>query len=135
MSAEENKAIVRRFYEAYPDIDAAFELIADALAYHGPGNATNTRERWKQGDTRMVAAMPDARVIVDDQIAEGDKVVTRWTLRGTSQNSLMGFPPTGKPVTITAVTIDRVAGSKIVEHWFESDVNSAMRQLGAVPTT
>lgn len=134
MSADENKAIVRRFYELYPDINAAFDLIAADLVWHGPGHATNTREWWKQGDSGMVAAIPDAHVTIDEQIAEGNKVMTRWTMRGTYQNTWMGLPPTGKQVTLTAMTVDYVAGGKIAEHWFEGDVLGVMQQLGAIPT-
>jgi predicted ester cyclase len=80
------------------------------------------------------SGLPDADVSVEEEIAEGDKVVIRWTLRCTHMSELMGIPPTGKQVTWTGITIYRLADGKIVEEKGEEDSLGLMRQLGAVPT-
>jgi predicted ester cyclase len=78
-------------------------------------------------------AFPDYACTVDDQIAEGDKVVTRWTVRGTQQGELMGIPPTGKQVTLPGVVIDRIAANgQLVETWLQADVLGMLQQLGVV---
>jgi len=68
-----------------------------------------------------LAAFPDLHFTFEDLIAEGDKVVVRWTSRGTQQGELMGIPPTGKQFSATGIEIYRLEGGKIVEHWLESD--------------
>lgn len=80
------------------------------------------------------SAFPDTKMTIDLQIAEGDKVTTRWTAHGTHKGELMGIPATGKQVTITGVGIDRIAGGRIVETWGEFDLMGMMQQLGVVPS-
>ena len=70
---------------------------------------------------------------VEDLIAEGDKVVTRWRARGTHQGELMGIPPSGNPVEVTGITIHRIEGGKVVETWANYDALGMMQQVGAVP--
>jgi steroid delta-isomerase-like uncharacterized protein len=78
-----------------------------------------------------LSAFPDAQVTVEDMIAEGDKVVTRYTIRGTHQGETEEFgPPTGKRMEITGITIERFADGKIVEDWTNFDALGLMRQLG-----
>ena len=79
------------------------------------------------------SAFPDMQLTIEDQIAEGDKVVTRWTARGTHQGELMGIPPTGKQATVTGITVGRVANGKFVESWSNFDALGMMQQLGVVP--
>jgi steroid delta-isomerase-like uncharacterized protein len=79
------------------------------------------------------AAYSDARVTVDDQIAEGDKVATRWTARGRHDGDLMGVTPTGKQVTISGITLSRLASGKVVEEYTNWDAFGMMQQLGVVP--
>jgi steroid delta-isomerase-like uncharacterized protein len=78
-------------------------------------------------------AFPEIQMTVEDLIAEGDKVVTRWTARGTHQGELMGIPPSGNPVEVTGITIDRIEGGKVVETWANYDALGMMQQVGAVP--
>jgi hypothetical protein len=78
-------------------------------------------------------AFTGAQITVDDQIAEGDKVATRWTGRGTHTGELFGIAPTGKEVTITGLTISRLEGGLIVEEWITWDTLGMLVQLGAVP--
>ena len=79
-------------------------------------------------------AFPDGRETVEDQIAEGDKVVTRWSFRGTHNGVLFGIEPTGKNVTLTGIFIDRIEDGKIVEHWDEADILGLMEQLNPSDT-
>lgn len=87
----------------------------------------------KQFISMFRTAFPDLHSTVEDQVAEGGKVVTRWTARGTHRGSLMDIPATGKTVTMSGITINRLAGSKIVETWNTFDQLGLMQQLGVVP--
>jgi predicted ester cyclase len=113
---EENKAVVRRFFEAFnqknPDI--CDEVVALSAVNHSipipPG-----REHWKQANRMFINAFPDGQQTVDDQVAEGDKVVTRWTVRGTHQGNFLNIPPTGKSVTFSGILIDKIVEGQIAE--------------------
>jgi hypothetical protein len=83
---------------------------------------------------RALPGFPDLDVTIEDQIAEGDKVVTRWSAKGTNSGPLQGMPPTGKAVRVTGANVARLAGGKIVESWFNFDMLTLLRQLGVVPT-
>jgi predicted ester cyclase len=80
-----------------------------------------------------LGAFPDLKVTSDFQVAEGDKVVMRWTGTGTHTGELMGIPATGKRIEMTGIGIQRIAGGRIVEEWVESDQMGMMQQLGVVP--
>ncbi|MFZ0440426.1 MAG: ester cyclase, partial [Candidatus Sulfotelmatobacter sp.] len=80
----------------------------------------------------VLAAFPDGRWTIEDQVAEGDKVVTRWTFVGTHEGELMGIRPTNKKVAISGIMIDRVVGGRIAEEWEEPDTLGMMQQLGAI---
>jgi steroid delta-isomerase-like uncharacterized protein len=88
----------------------------------------------KQWNALIREAVPDYNVTVDDQIAENDKVVTRWTARGTHKGKFQGIAPTGRQVSVTGMTISRFVDGKIAESWIELDTLSLMRQLGAHPS-
>lgn len=90
-------------------------------------------ERIKQTSIPFLLAFPDWHGTVDDIIAEGDMVVNRWTGHGTHQVDLMGIPATGKAVTLTGITIFRIAGDKVVEEWTQTDQMGLMQQLGVIP--
>lgn len=81
----------------------------------------------------LLAAFPDGRWTIEDQVAEGDKVVTRFSFTGTHQGEFMGIAPTGKRVTTSGMVIDRIVEGKIVEEREEWDALGMMQQLGAVP--
>ncbi len=138
MSAEEHKAIVRRVIEegwnqgnlaVFDEANAPEYVDHAAIPGQGPG-----AEGYKQAVQMTRAAFPDLHLTIDDMIAEGDQVVTRWTARGTHQGALLGIPPTGKPVTITGIDILRIANGKVVERWAEDNGLALMQQLGVVPT-
>lgn len=79
-------------------------------------------------------AFPDLRITVEDLVAEGDKVLTCWTARGTHQGEFMGIPPSGNRVEFTGISIDRIEGGKFVESWSNYDALGMMQQIGAVPS-
>jgi steroid delta-isomerase-like uncharacterized protein len=137
MSAEENKAVVRRWHDEYwnkGNVDVVDELIDAKCVYHIASQPKDVREYWKQSYTTMRAAFSDAQLMNEDMIAEGDKVVTRWTMRATHTGEWMGMAPTGKQVELTGISIHRIAGGKIVEDWANADELGMMQQLGAVPS-
>jgi steroid delta-isomerase-like uncharacterized protein len=81
------------------------------------------------------SAFPEVHIEIEDQIAEGDKVASRWVARGTHEGDLMGLPPSGKQVTVVGMTIDRVAEGKVAETWDSYDALGMMQQIGAIPST
>ena len=140
MSEEENKAFMRRYYE---QIDAAAkdkrgaavldDFIAPNFVNHNPSPGfTPDLEGLKQAYDHFLAANPDGYHVVEDMIAQGDKVVTRLSAYGTQTGELSGIPPTDKQVSMTAIAIHRIANGKIVEHWSELDNLGMMQQLGVV---
>lgn len=138
MQSEENKAITRRFLEeifAGGNLELVEELFAPDFVLHDPSVPQEVRgvEALKQYITMYRTAYPDTRFTVEDQIAEGDRVVTRWTGQGTQQGELMGIPPTGKQVTVTGIELDRISGGKIEETWVNYDALGMMQQLGVAP--
>lgn len=136
MSAE-NKARVRRSFEEVwnkRNPAAVDELVSPDYVDHSlPPELPPNREGLKQLFTMYQAAFPDTVMTIEDQVAEGDKVVTRWTARGTHKGDLMGIPPTGKEVTVTGIDISRFADGKEVEHWGQFDLMGMMQQIGVVP--
>ena len=138
MSIEENKAIVSRATEEIfnkNNLAVVEELYATNFVSHGsdiPG-VTPDREGYKQFVTMSRTALPNFHTTIEDMIAEGDKVVQRFTARGTHKGEFMGIPPTGKQVTITGIAIDCIASGKIVENWANIDMLGMMVQLGVVP--
>jgi len=135
--SEENKALSWRFFEEAwnnKDLGAIDEIMAaNYVAHSVPPPLTPNREGLKQYVTVYQTAFPDARFQMDEQIAEGDKVVTRWTAVATHEGPLMGIPATGKKAKVTGITIDRHAGGKIVETSFEFDAMGMLVQLGVIP--
>ena len=123
MTAEDNKALVRRFIQAQNegDLAALKEMMAPAFVDHSvlPGHGP-TREDFLQGVAEDQAAFSDARLIIEYQIAEDDKVMSRISVRGAhDQGTFTGIPPTGKKLETTAITVNRVVDGKIAEEWSE----------------
>ena len=141
MSTEENKALVRRLIEEDKkrNLDGILVLYAPDYVIHGaqvyglPSAYTPGLEGLKQICTAFWTALPDEHMVVEDMIAEGDKVVSRFTWRATHQGEFMGVPATGKVVTYTGIYISRLAGGKIVEDWRQADDLGWLQQLGAIP--
>ena len=135
MSAENNKTIVRRLFEEVMkgNLAIADELIATDYVQHSVFGIPNGREGFKQFFMAFAAAVPDAHFVIEDVIAEGDKVVTRLTVTGTQTGTLQGIPPTGKKFSMKGIDIFRVVDGKIVEHWDAVDQLGMLQQLGVVP--
>jgi steroid delta-isomerase-like uncharacterized protein len=137
MPAEESKAIVRRFWSVWEEgnIDLVDELLAPDYVNHTP--ATPDQPTGPEGVKEVVgmfrSAMPDLRVVVEDMIAEGDRVAVRYTLEGTHEGELFGVPPTGQRLSIKSIAVERVSDGKIREHWRITDSLDMMQQLGVVP--
>jgi predicted ester cyclase len=136
-STDQNKALVRRFFEEIDNgnIDILDELVAEDYLDHNPPpfpTAASGRDRLKQDFTLFAKATPGYHVI-EDQIAEGDKVVTRLTSYGKHEGDLPGAPRTGNEMKMTSITIHRIAGGKLVEKWSEKDMISMLRQIGVMP--
>jgi predicted ester cyclase len=133
VSLEENKALARRFYEGYNAgyLDTIFDLIAPDVVWHGPSDQPLTREQWQQIDATLLSAFPGLTLTIDDQIAEEDRVVTRTTLQGIHQGEFQGLAPTGKPVTMRVINIDRIAYGQVIEHWVATYSPGLRQQLTA----
>ena len=123
MSTEDNKTLIRRYFEALSGKEKASAVV----------NRYVTDEELKHHIAFYEAAFPNYELIADDLIAEGDKVVVRSTFRGTHKGDLMGIAPTGKQVTMPLILIYRIADNKIVEHWMQADALGMMQQLGVIP--
>ncbi len=140
MSAEENKKMARRFMEEAFGQDKP-ELVDDLLdpdfvrydPYIEAGEVRGT-QTVKENIVWFRNAFPDLSCTIEEQVAEGEKVVSRWTLRGTHQGDFFGVAGTGNRVEFTGIQIDRFDESgKIVEERAEFDLLGAMRQVGAIP--
>jgi steroid delta-isomerase-like uncharacterized protein len=137
MSTEESTAVVRRFLDeviSKGNMAALEETCAADLVWHG-GSVGEFRSltEFKQGISPFFSAFPDLRVTADDVLSEGDKVVCRYTWHGTHRGDFFGVPATSRRVTVSGMSVYRVAGGKIVEEWWLEDLLGLMQQLGAVP--
>jgi predicted ester cyclase len=137
MLEQGNKESVRRFVERYQtgaDEDAFAEIMhPDVVDNSRPPGIAEGAEGVRQQFDGFRHAFPDFRATILDQIAEGDKVVTRKVFHGTHEGDLMGIPPTGREVEIHVIDIVRLADGRIVEHWNIVDRLGLLQQLGALP--
>ena len=138
MSAQENKDKMRRFLEeafGQGKAEVVDELLHSDFVCWDPNSETGEirgAQTIKSEIEYFRNAVPDLTYTVEDQIAEGDKVLMRWTARGTHQGELQGLPPTGKRVKVAGMVISRSAEGKFVESWEVYDTLGMMRQLGLV---
>ncbi len=113
------------------------ELFSPNYVLHDPGipgGELRGTESFKQKWVSMFrTAFPDLQLSVEDQVAEGDKVVTRYTGRGTHQGELMGLPPTNNEAVVSGIIVSRVSGGRIEEEWNNFDALGMMQQLGVIP--
>ncbi len=138
MVSEQNKRLVRRALEeiyTHGDLERADELVHPNFVDHEPSHAEEPTgpESVKQTVRRLRSMFRDLRFEVEDEIAEGDKVVQRVTMSGRQTGALMGREPTGKPFAVRHVYIWRIADDKIVEHWGSRDDLGMLMQLGLLP--
>jgi steroid delta-isomerase-like uncharacterized protein len=117
------------------NIEHLDELLAPDYINHSPAtpDLPTGPEGVKAVVTMFRSAMPDLRVVVEDMIAEGDKVATRYTLEGTHESELFGVPPTGQQLSIKSITVEQVSDGKIRDHWRVTDELGMMQQLGVIP--
>lgn len=138
--SEQNKRLARRAIDEVwnqGNVHSLRELAASDIVVHtsgAPGDI-HGHEGLTQFFSGLRSAFPDLHFTIADQVAEGDRVVTRWEARGTHQGDFQGIPPTGKQCAITGIDIDRFADDKVVECWTNADFLSLMQQLGVVPST
>lgn len=134
--SQQNKALARRIFEEMEskgNLAVADETFASDFVNHTPFGEHHGPEGAKQFVTMLRSAFPDLHSTVEDQVAEGDKVATRFTTHGTHKGELNGIPASGNTMEITGIVISRFANGKIIEQWGNPDVFGLMRQIGAVP--
>lgn len=135
--SDQNKAIVSRAWDECfnkGNLDILDELIAADYVWHGPGQDVSGQEGIKQLTGMMRQAFPDLEFAIESQTAEGDKMASRWTMRGTHKGDFFGVPATGKMAIFTGIVISRIANGKIAEEWEHFDHYGLLQQLGVVPT-
>ena len=134
----ENKILIRHVFEEVlnnGDLDAIDEMCASNFIGYVSG--TFEPNRGPKGVKNLIImylnVYPDVRVDIEDQIAEGDKVVTRWRAMATHKGELMGIAPTGRQVRVMGIAISRLGGGKLLESWVSFDTLEMLRQLGVAP--
>lgn len=132
---EENKAVIRRLHDAFNagDVDVVDELFDPRWTHHSRPELT--LEILKKEVADYLAAVPDFHWSDEDQVAEGDTVVTRFTGVGTHTGELMGIAPSGNRIRLSGIGIARVRDGRIVESWEETNALELMIQLGAIADT
>jgi steroid delta-isomerase-like uncharacterized protein len=128
-------AIARRFFdEVFSEgkLNLVDELFATDYVGHPSGyeEATRGPEGVKEYVGGLRGAASDLTLTIEDQVAEGDKVVTRWTAQGTHDGELMGIAPTGRKAAVTGITIQRLLDGRVVEGWTSWDLMGMLQQLG-----
>jgi predicted ester cyclase len=136
-AAEDSRQIVRRLLEEpwKGNMDVIDEFVDANYVGYDPSNPEPLRgpQAVKGFVQQYLGAFSDARITVEDQIAEGDMVATRWTGRGTHDGELMGIGPTQKEATVSGITMSRLQNGKVIEEWTNWDTLGMLQQLGAVP--
>ena len=134
MPPEDNKALVRRWFAELDagNLDIIDELVPEDYVDHNPaiGGLGTGREGIRAYIEMLRAAFPDTVHVIEDQMAEGDKVMTRLTARGTFLGAILGYAPTGRLVTVSGIAVHRIAQGQLVEHWAHLDMAGFIEQLG-----
>jgi steroid delta-isomerase-like uncharacterized protein len=135
--SEETKAVVRRYFEEgwnKGNLATIDELVSPGCVWHKPDREQAVGpQAVKDAIERYRRAFPDLHCTIDGQLADGDTVVTRWSVEGTQAGELMGISPTGNRVDCAGIVIHRFVGGKIVEAWDSWDKLGFIQQLGVVP--
>ncbi len=136
MSAKQNKALVSQFLKGLDEsLSSMDEVCASQFVAHIPGGSQPIdREGFRQFVSLFYLAFPDLCHTVEDQLAEGDKVVSRLTVQGTHQGLFQGMAPTGKRVKFTDIMISRIEDGKIMELWAQFDALGLLQQIGLLST-
>jgi steroid delta-isomerase-like uncharacterized protein len=137
MDVAANKALIRRYYDDLWNqwnLDLVEEILAHDVAFRGSlGIAVHGRDGFRRYVALVRSAFPDFHNLVEDLVAEADRVVARMTYRGTHRGPLFGIAPTGRAVSYMGIALFRIAGSRIVEGWVIGDTPGLLRQLGREP--
>jgi steroid delta-isomerase-like uncharacterized protein len=136
MPTEQNKALVRRVFAALNQGNLAVidEMTTPTYVHHDPANPqVRSREDYRQWFAGLRTAFPDLQFTIEDLIAEGEKMVCRYTFRGTHTGQWRGMPATGKQVVVTGITISHMVEGKAVEDWHNADALGLLQQLGVIP--
>lgn len=136
MSAEQNKAVVRRYAEevvGQGKLSVVDELFSEHYVGHVSGFPLMNRETDKQFVAMLRTAFPDLEKVIEDLIADGDRVVDRSTYQGTHQGLFQGIPPTGRKVKVQGINIFRFEDGRVAETWTVVDNLGMMQQLGVIP--
>ena len=137
MTTEDNKGLVRRAWQELMnerDLDAIDKLFTEDYTHHGGGGEDLGREGIRKRDEGYLNAFSDLEVVVEDLVAEGDRVASRITLTGTHDGELRGIPATGRRATVMGTSIVRIENGQIAEEWEVFDQLGLMQQLGVIPT-
>jgi len=135
--SEHNKTLMRRAVEEVwnqGNVDILEELVASDFIIHAPQAEIHGREGAKQYLAMLRGGFPDIHFTIEDQFADGDRVMTRWTARGTHKGAFQGIPPTHKQIRLAGTDIVRIANGKVVECWTSTDDLGLLQQLGVIPT-
>jgi steroid delta-isomerase-like uncharacterized protein len=130
---ELHKTLVRRWIDEVwnkGDFAVADELFAPNYVHRTPTITIPDLDAFQNWIGMFRAGLPDVQVTIEDLLAEGDKVVTRWVITGTHRGEMLGLPPTNKQIRFTGITIQRVVDGKIAESWVEFDAGGLRQQLG-----
>jgi steroid delta-isomerase-like uncharacterized protein len=134
----QNKELVQRAVEEIwnaGDYSTLDQFVSEDFVVHlSPEEKVHGIQGVRQFYTELRNAFPDLHFTIQDQIAEGDRVVTSWKAEGTHKGPFKGIPPTGTRVTLTAVDIDKIVDGKAVECWTKMDELGLLKQLGAIPS-
>ena len=134
MANQQNEEIARRGFEVFNTGDFSYidEITAEDAVNHDPAQPEEGQgpEGFKQVVQMYRAAFPDLHITIEEMCSDGDLVCTRWVSEGTNDGELMGMPPTGKRVTVTGISIDKIKDGKVVESWNQWDNAGMMQQLG-----
>lgn len=137
LHAKQNKDLIRRAVEEiwnqgnYSNLERF--VSRDFTVHLSNDEKIQGVEGIKQFFSELRSAFPDIRFVIEDQVAEADRVVTHWTAKGTHQGMFKGIPPSGKRLSFTAINIDRIVDGKVVECWSEMDELGILKQLGVIP--
>jgi steroid delta-isomerase-like uncharacterized protein len=133
--SEENKSLARQWNKIFEgDFALADDIIDEDCVYHnGPPDVLPGPDGVKEWAIMVRNAFPDIRVTEEDYVAEGDKVVGRFSAQGTHNGEFFGVPATGNPITLVGINIMRISNGKIAEHWAQIDSVGLMQQVGAIP--
>jgi steroid delta-isomerase-like uncharacterized protein len=142
VDSTDNKAFIRRYLETAlrqvrdGDPSATDAYLTEGATYYDPGRPPSVgREAQKQRSAALLGAFPDVEFVIEDLVAEDDKVAARWLMRATHGGPFAGVPPTERRITMSGTTIYRLAGGRIAEAWSDIDQLGLLQQIGALPVS